>query len=94
MLDFVLIYQMFDDTKKSNQKQKIESNRQCISEKKKDGKTHYAESLILRITNQLKPEGGNSGVTAKMTQSALEIVLGTRLRITLIKYGQKTMGVK
>ena len=56
---------MFDDNKKGNQKPKIESNRQCISEKKKDGKTDYAESLILRITNQLKPEGGNSGVTAK-----------------------------
>ena len=66
MLDFVLIYQMFDDNKKSNQKPKIESIRQCISEKKKNRKTHYAESLILRITNQLKPEGGNSGVTAKL----------------------------
>ena len=41
---------MFDDNKKSNQKQNIESNRQCISEKKKDRKTHYTESLILRIT--------------------------------------------
>ena len=65
MLDFVLIYQMFDDNKKGNQKPKIESNRQCISQTKKDGKTHYAESLILRITNQLKSEGGNSGVTPK-----------------------------
>ena len=80
MLDFVLIYQMFDDTKKGNQKPNIESNRQCIIEKKKDGKTHYAESLILHITNQLKPEGGNSGVTAKTTRSALEIALGTSLR--------------
>ena len=40
---------MFDDTKKGNQKQKIKSNRQCISEKKKDGKTHYAESLPKHI---------------------------------------------
>ena len=40
MLDFVLIYQMFDDNKKGNQKQNIESRQ--ISEKKKDGKTHYA----------------------------------------------------
>ena len=84
MLDFVLIYQMFDDTRKGNQKPIIESNRQCISEKKKDRKTHYrkthyAEGLILHITNQLKPEGGNSGVTAKMTQSVLEIVLGASL---------------
>jgi hypothetical protein len=53
------------------------SQTDCIIEKKKDGKTHYAESLILHITNQLKPEGGNSGVTAKTTRSALEIVLGT-----------------
>jgi hypothetical protein len=27
MLDFVLIYQMFDDTKKGNQKQNIESRK-------------------------------------------------------------------
>ena len=68
---------MFDDNKKSNQKPKIESNRQCISEKKKDGNTHYTESLILHITYQLKPEGGNSGVTAKMERSYLDIVSDT-----------------
>ena len=61
MLDFVLIYQMFDVSKSRRSSQE----RQCISEKKKDRKTHYTESLILHITNQLKPEGGNSGVTAK-----------------------------
>jgi hypothetical protein len=61
MLDFVLIYQMFDDNKSRRSSQE----RQCISEKKKDRKTHYTESLILHITNQLKPEGGNSCVTAK-----------------------------
>lgn len=36
MLDFVLINQMFDDANNGNQKSKSESNRQCISEKKKD----------------------------------------------------------
>ena len=52
---------MFDDNKSRRSSQE----RQCISEKKKDRKTHYTESLILHITNQLKPEGGNSCVTAK-----------------------------
>ena len=52
---------MFDD----NKSRRSSHERQCISEKKKDGKTHYTESLILHITNQLKPEGSNSCVTAK-----------------------------
>ena len=52
-------------TKRVTRSRRSRQERQCISEKKKDRKTHYTESLILHITNQLKPEGGNSGVTAK-----------------------------
>ena len=66
-------------TKRVTRSRRSSQESQCISEKKKDRKTHYTESLILHITNQLKPEGGNNGVTAKTTRSALEIVLGTSL---------------
>ena len=52
-------------TKRVTRSRRSSQDRQCISEKKKDRKTHYTESLMSHITNQLKPEGGNSGVTAK-----------------------------